>query len=306
MRCDVCANESVVNLRYFGREFCSDCFTRYFEKRVRKTVRLNRMLPAKGKIAVAVSGGKDSMTVLKLLHGLSLNNPKIELMAILVDEGIAGKDEVFKTIIGFCDELGLDHHISFFASEYGCTLDEMLAGRMDESVRACTYCGVLRRKLLNKMALDLGVQAIATGHNMDDEVQSSLMNYVKGDFDRMVRLGPVSGVVGEGKFVPRIKPLRDTPEDEVLLYARLHDVPVASFECPNSEGALRKTYKRLIDDLDLAHPGSKFQLLAATDKLIGLLKPGYLGKTMGYCTRCGEPSSSATCMACNLLASIKS
>ncbi|MFH1404034.1 MAG: TIGR00269 family protein [Candidatus Altiarchaeota archaeon] len=305
MNCDDCGSRAVVKLRYYGKTMCEGCFSRLLEKRVRKTVRINKLLPSSGRIAVALSGGKDSMTVLKLLMDLTSRNPKIEVVTIVIDEGIRGKKKVFNKVSKYCDKTGVKSHTYSFKEEYGIKLDDIMRKVRDEGVNACTYCGVLRRRLLNTKAIELGVSRIATGHNLDDEVQSSFMNFVRGEYDRTSRLGPIVGVVGDERFVPRIKPLREIPEDEVKLYARLNRIPIASFDCPHAKGAFRRSVKSMLDTLEKRHPGSKYQMLNSTDRLIGLLRQDYAGKKMKYCPLCGEPSSGEKCKVCELLENLR-
>jgi uncharacterized protein (TIGR00269 family) len=301
MKCRRCGSKSAVYLKYSDQHLCENCFTRLFERRVRRTIRANRLLPQGGTVGVAVSGGKDSMTVLKILVHLTAKNPELKVVALIVDEGIRGKKKAFKTAINYCSDLGVDYTMYSFKEEYGFTLDGLMRRVRGDGVLACTYCGVLRRRVLNNKAFELGVSRIATGHNLDDEVQSSLMNFIRGDFDRIVRMGPLTGVVGEERFVPRIKPLREVLELEVGLYARFNKIPVASFDCPHARGALRRSTRSLLNEFEGKHPGSKHQLLKSTDKLIEMLRPRYSGGRMNYCVLCGEPASGRRCRVCELL-----
>ena len=304
MACDNCGENPNIHLKYYDQRLCGSCFNRLFERRVRKTVRLNKLLPTSGKIGVALSGGKDSMTILNLLNDLTSKNPKLSVEVLIIDEGITGKKPVFDGCYNYCDELGITYHSYSFKNEYGIKLDDIMKKVHDDGVNACTYCGVLRRRLINSKAMEHGISRIATGHNLDDEVQSALMNFIRGEYDRIARLGPLVGAVKDKRFVPRIKPLRDCLEEEVRIYADYNKIPYIQFDCPNSIEAYRKSIKSLIDDMEEKHPGSKYQMLASTDRLIEMIKPNIIGQKMKYCDECGEPSSSKKCKVCLLLEKI--
>jgi len=153
---------------------------------------------------------------------------------------------------------------------------------------------------LNRKARELGAAKLAVGHNLDDEAQSIMMNFMRGDFSRFVRLGAFSGT--SAKFVPRIKPLRDIPEKEIAAYAILRGIEFAGEECPHSFDNVRRDMQSLINGFELKYPGTKQQIVGFYDKMRPFIPPG--GK-IGECTECGEPSSGTLCKACELLCRIK-
>jgi uncharacterized protein (TIGR00269 family) len=301
-KCSRCKKEAVTELRYSKEALCKSCFMEFFERRVRKTIRTNSLLDARDKTAVALSGGKDSAVVLYILHGLSKKAPKSELVAISIDQGIGDfQKKGLAAAKKLCRTLGVAHHIYSYKDELGVTMDEIMdrAGALENAAPACSYCGVLRRRILNQKAKELGVTKIATGHNMDDEIQAGMMNFIRGDLERIARMGAYVGVVKDERFVPRIKPLRDCPEDEVRLYAELKELPFVPVRCPYSGEAYRKTVREAIETIDERHPGSKFQMLKSIDRLIELMRKEKTGK-IGRCATCGEPSSQETCKFCEI------
>jgi len=169
----------------------------------------------------------------------------------------------------------------------------------------CSFCGVLRRKLLNDKAKELHATRIATGHNMDDEIQTALMNYMRGDIEKTALLGALTGVVRDERFVQRIKPLRYCPEEEVLLYANLKRIEYEPTACPYAGESLRSTIRKAIDGIEKKHPGSKHQTLKSTDKLIDLLRKNTEYGKIGRCTKCGDPCSGEICRPCRILEKIK-
>ena len=176
----------------------------------------------------------------------------------------------------------------------------------DRKPPACSFCGVFRRKILNETARELKVDKLATGHNLDDEIQVTLMNFIRGDFDRMARMGPDVGIIRDKKFVPRIKPLRDCPEKEVAIYAMFHGFEVEGLQCPYTIDAFRTTIRDVINEIEEKHPGSKFQMLKNTDRLIGILRKQYkTDKKINECKNCGELTSGELCKACEIMKGLK-
>src|SRR3989338_6751445 len=172
-----CCNEKPVISLYSGEKLCKNHFIEYFENKVFKTVRQYGLLDKEENLGVAVSGGKDSLTVLHILKKLSKENPKITLNAIAIDEGIAGyRDKTLIAAKEFCDKNNIRLHIFSYKEEFWLTLDEMLKIL---NVKPCTVCGIFRRYLLNKKSRDLKLTKLATGHNLDDECQSIFFNQMR-------------------------------------------------------------------------------------------------------------------------------
>jgi uncharacterized protein (TIGR00269 family) len=186
-------------------------------------------------------------------------------------------------------------------------MDEVVkkSRKMERPAPPCSFCGVLRRKLLNTKAKELGYTRIATGHNMDDEIQSALMNYIRGDAEKIARMGALVGAVRDDRFVQRIKPLRDCPEEEVRLYADLKGIKYEPSRCPYSGDAFRGTIRKAIDSIEEEHPGSKAQTLKSTDKLIDILRKNTEYGEMGRCDKCGDPCASRICRFCEIEKKIK-
>ncbi len=252
------------------------------------------------RVAVAVSGGKDSVVCMHLLAEYC-RSKRCELVAITVDEGIAGyRNRGIPVARKNAEALGIEHRIVSFKESFGATLDEILARAKEKGsgLGACTYCGVLRRSLLNRAARESGASKLATAHNLDDEVQAIMLNYVRSDLARLYRLGPVYQP-REG-FVPRIKPMREIPEKEIALYALLKGIEADWSECPY-RGGIHLEIRDFINWLEENHPNSKFMILRMFDRMRPFLVsavPEFRPKT---CRVCGEPTSSDLCKACELL-----
>jgi len=147
----------------------------------------------------------------------------------------------------------------------------------------------------------MGATKIATGHNLDDEVQAILMNYLEGNTNNLGKLGAKTESKAE-EFTVKIKPLREIPEREIGLYVVAKELEVHFDSCPYAMQSFRGEVSQAINDLAENHPTIKYSTLRGYDKIKplfkGEFKPNY---SQGRCKRCGEPSSNELCKACSFL-----
>lgn len=298
-RCSKCGEEAIYRQAYSGLYLCKECFLDHIESRVRKTLSKHKMLRYNDRVAIGISGGKDSLSLAFILRRIREDFPKSELIGITVDEGISRyREEAIDIAKRFCREIGIELIVGSFKKLFGYDLDEITRG---EGVSPCSYCGVLRRKALNVMAREVRADRLATAHNLDDFVQTYLLNIVRGNMDRLAIFGPVTKV-DHPKFVSRIKPLYEVPEREVSLYAYLGSIPFQQTPCPYRASSMRNDVRGFLNRLEGLHPGTKFTLLRSFQRIQERLPASY-GEFKG-CRVCGEPAVKDTCMACTLLSRI--
>jgi len=267
------------------------------DKRIKKEIRAQLEIGSGKHIAVAISGGKDSSVTLVALAKILGDRRDVRLSAFTVDEGIASyRPATLKKVIQLTVRLGIEHHIVSFREEVGTTMDELAPISGDQS--PCSFCGVFRRRCMNKAAKLLDADIVATGHNLDDTAQSVMMNFMRGDVERLARLGPHIHV--QPGLIPRIEPLRGIPEKESYLYALLNDIEFSDDECPYAGGALRNDYRGMIDEMEQKHPGTKFSIVASYDAVRPMLKEHFPAANLGRC-KCGEPTCNQQCMACEMM-----
>ena len=296
MKCDHCGYDAVTFIRYNGAHLCAHHFMKYVEKRVKREIRKQIDLKPGDKIAVAVSGGKDSMVTLHLLNETFKDRNDIEIHCITIDEGIEGyRPSSIEIVRRYCEKESIPFHLISFKDMFGLTMDQVAPLSGDSS--PCTYCGVFRRKCMNTVAKEIGANYLATGHNLDDMSQSIMMNFVRGDVERLARLGPHKKV--QPGLIPRFVPLRSIPEKESLLYAMVSGMEYHDLTCPYWEEALRNQYRSVVDDLESRSPGSKFSILSSYDQLYPMLAENYKAADLKTC-KCGEPTLGKKCKACEL------
>lgn len=261
------------------------------------------MLEPNDTVAVALSGGKDSISLIQILHKLERRFPHARLIALTVDEGISVyRDEAISISREICNQLEIKHIVVSFAELFGVTMDEVASTQHE--LQPCSYCGVLRRKALNECARHAGATKLATAHNLDDEAQTGLLNLIHGDVERVLRVSSVSKKA-QSRFVPRIKPLSEIPERETTLYAYASASRFQSISCPHGHDALRGEVRQILNRLELKHPGVKYTIYNSIGKLSEAASPEYKPRGFRSCSLCGNPTSSDTCEACTMLRSLK-
>ena len=299
MQCTKCGNPKVIiKKEQSGQLLCKDCFIESIEKKVIKTVKKEKLLDKGDKVLVALSGGKDSVTTLEILNSFREMNI-IDICAVTVDEGIDNyRQDGVDIAIRHAERLGIEHKVVSLKDEYGITLDEIM--QKENHKGSCSYCGVFRRTIINKAARDMNATKIATGHNLDDEVQAIMMNYLEGNVDNMGKLGAKTESNAE-EFTPKIKPLREIPEREIGLYVVAKELEVHFDSCPYAMQSFRGEVSEVINQLALKHPTIKYSTLRGYDKIKPLLKEEFKKDYSqgGRCKRCGEPSSNELCKACS-------
>ncbi|MEM3421816.1 MAG: TIGR00269 family protein [Candidatus Hadarchaeum sp.] len=303
LRCSFCGRRAVYHRRYAGVFLCDRCMIKSVERRFRRAISENKLVMPGERVAVAVSGGKDSVACLHLLHDYCRGR-RCELVAITVDEGIKGyREQSLPVARENAEMLGVEYHVVSFKEVFGAKLDEMvkIAAKRVTGLNPCTYCGVMRRHLLNQAARELSADKLATGHNLDDETQAIMLNYVRADLSRLYRLGPIY-TPREG-FVPRIKPLREIPEKEVALYTLLRGIKVHLDVCPYASG-IHTEIRDFLNSLETNHPNSKFMILRMFEEIRPHLQEAVPEVEMKSCESCGEPTSTRLCKTCELLQGI--
>lgn len=301
-----CSNKPVIEL-IAGEKLCKNHFVEYFEGKVFKTIRQFDLIGKEEHLGVALSGGKDSLTLLHLLSKLSKQNPKIKLTAIAINEGIHGyRDKTLVTAGKFCRKNNVPLHIYSYEEEFGMPLDSMLK-TLD--VKPCTICGIFRRYLLNKKSRELGFTKLATGHNLDDEAQSIVMNQFKNNIRASARLGPKAGIsdagtvlntssAGNKNFVQRVKPLYLCTEKEVTVYAFINNFMDDFNECPNVAKSYRAQVRDMLNNFENENPGTKYAIINSFLQVLPGLKERFKNGEANSCKECGESASKDKCNAC--------
>jgi uncharacterized protein (TIGR00269 family) len=307
--CSACKTRPAFFFRpYSGETLCKRCFTQSVEAKVRQTITHYHMLKFDDHLAVAVSGGKDSLSLLHILAKLRKFRPKTTLTAVTVDEGIEGyRDEALKIAAANCQKLQIPHLIVSFKELYGFSLDEIVKRARktrQKELTACAYCGVLRRKAINTGARQAGASKVATAHTLDDEVQTALLNIFHGDIARLAKEQPVT-CEATPLLVRKIKPFCEIPEKESALYAYVKKIDFQDTPCPYAGEALRNDIRGMLNVMEQKHVGTKFCVFNAIERLRPAIEQTIKHEDFRLCSQCGEPSAQELCKACEMLRFIR-
>jgi uncharacterized protein (TIGR00269 family) len=295
--CDRCGAVSVEWIRYSGEHLCKDHFLDFVERRTKRELRAQVRLRDGERVAVGMSGGKDSSATAVLLAEFFQDRRDIELVGITIDEGIASyRPAGIEYARRLCEKIGIEHRVLAYEESVGHTMDEVVS--RDPGAIPCSYCGPFRRQALNRAASEVDADYVATGLNLDDTAQSILMNVARGDIERLARLGPHE--TRQPGLVPRIQPLRMIPEKEVYLYALLRGIEFHDATCPYAERAQRGRFREILHRLEEESPGTRHAIVSGYDQLRPLLQAQYPPAELHACARCGDPTVNEICKSCEL------
>jgi tRNA-5-methyluridine54 2-sulfurtransferase len=311
IQCRSCKQPAKITLPYGKLSYCPTHFTGLIDKRVKSTIRKFNLINAGEKIVVGVSGGKDSMTVLHILGKYFKKSNEIE--ALMVNEGIEGyRDKAVELAVELCKRHGIKYKVVSYKKEFDLDMDKVaqLIANNPTLGTTCSFCGVMRRQLLNKYSREMGADKVVTGHNMDDEAQSILMNITQNSYDMFIRTGATTGLKKFEGFVPRIKPLYEIAENEIIAYTGFNNIEHYSHDCcPHSWQAKRNDFRKILNDLEKKYPGTKYGTLnffiKVRSKLFDLEVKDKEKLDIICCVDCGEPSSLKQCKACEKVNTLK-
>jgi uncharacterized protein (TIGR00269 family) len=282
---------------------CRQHFMNYFERKVARTILKFKLFSKKDRVAVAVSGGKDSTVCLYVLKKLGY-----PVEAITVDALIGNyTKQNLENLRSVCEKYNIILHEISFREEFGMALCsiKMIAHEKGLKYSSCLICGVLRRYLLNKYSKKHGFDCICTGHNLDDEAQAFVMNVFRNDLLLAKRQGPITGMGGNQAFVKRVKPLYLCTEKETTAYSKLMKFPVNYGDCPCREGAYRKEFADMLDKFEKKFPPIKHNIISFFLRTVYKMKDSDQGAKIKACQYCGEPCSKNVCKRCEILIALK-
>lgn len=204
------------------------------------------------KIAVGVSGGKDSMTLLYALHLYQkFSHVKFDLIGITLKLGFSGMD--FEPVIQFCKEKGIEYHM------VDTNVFDILSAKKDAKGRLpCSLCSKFKKALLIKKAVELGCNKVSMAHHADDAVETMVMNTIHNGYISTFK----AKMYMDESDITFIRPLIYCYESDIIKTAKKH-VPIVASTCPMDKFTGREDVKEMLKSLYQTYPAAKDNMLNA-------------------------------------------
>jgi len=300
MQCNKCQNTAVYTRKYSGESLCSECFSNSILRKAAKTISKYKMIKNDDLVCVGVSGGKDSLVLLDTLKKMSQSH-NFKIIAITIDEGIPGyRDEALDIVKEFCTKLDVEFKIYSYKDLFDLTLSASLELRESEKTSSCSICGTFRRRALDHAAKEIGANVIATGHNLDDTLQTFLINTLSGDTSKIGWMNPEN----EGKELRKIKPLSEIYESEIVFYAFTNNLPFQSEPCPHMNEGIRTEIREFLNTLEDHRSGIKNNMYHSILRISNIIKAAD-EKEKRNCQICGNSCSGVICSVCSMISNLK-
>jgi uncharacterized protein (TIGR00269 family) len=291
VKCKVCREHAVVDVRRHNAGFCQDHFIEHIRGQVVKAIKDFDMFTESDRLLVAVSGGKDSLAIWDILLDLGY-----DAIGFYLDLGIGGYSTRSKEAsVAFAEKKDAKLIVRSLEQEHGFTVPELsrLTGRVP-----CSGCGLNKRYEFNRAALEEGFDILVTGHNLDDEVATLFGNVLHWNTDMLGRQAPVlherilsSDGADRVALVKKVKPLVRIAERESAAYAVLRGIDYIIEECPMVEGNTQHRYKEAITLIEESSPGTKSQMyFGFLKKAADRFKEEEGAVELVPCVGCGAPT----------------
>jgi len=297
VKCRKCGGATALELRRHNAAFCSPHFLEFFRKQVAEAVHRHHMFTRDEKIMVAVSGGKDSLALWDVLI-----EDGYQTAGLYLDLGIFDYSKESKAKCeAFAASRGQTLHIERVAEAVGAPIPVVQQATRRPT---CSACGLSKRYLMNRAALQYGYPVVATGHNLDDEAATLFGSVMHWQTDALPRQSPALAST-HPKLVRRVKPLYRLSELETAAFAFLRGIDYIVEECPFAKGATSIAHKQVLDRLEEASPGSKHNFLFG---FLEKARPAFEkieSVELLECTSCGQVTTGAICAFCKLADLVK-
>lgn len=303
MKCRKCNRPAVFNMRQHKLALCQVHYPEWFVAQTERAIKKYRMFGPYDHVLVAVSGGKDSLALWDVLLRLDYqaNGLYIDLG---IDDGAGYSTASREKAERFAAQRP-DARLTVveLKAEYGETLPEVARRVQRGRAKPCSVCGLIKRHVMNRVTHDEGYDALATGHNLDDEVAVLLGNLLHWQTGYIARQAPVLPASHGGLLTRKVKPFCRFYERETAAYALVTGVDYIYDECPYAVGATSLRYKDLLNQIEEESPATKLQFY------LGFLRAreeGFFHEQsdeveLHPCSNCGQPTSAPElCAFCRL------
>lgn len=305
MRCRICGDAAVINMRQHKLALCAEHFSPWFIKQTERTIHKYHMFGSDQRLLVAVSGGKDSLALWDVLLKLGYHADGVYI-DLGIDGGFGYSAQSKAKAQQFADSRQVTLHIVDVPAQFGESIPET-ALRLQRKNKPCAVCGLIKRHEMNRITQELGYDVLLTGHNLDDEAATLFGNVLHWQTGYLSRQHPVLPADHEG-FARKVKPFCRMAERETAAYTLINGIDYIEAECPYAAGATSIQHKEQLTQMEHDSPGTKLQFyskfITARDK--GWFDPPAEAtsepeRKMNICPECGQPTTSENlCSFCRL------
>ena len=297
MKCRKCGATATLELRRHNAAFCADDFVEFFRNQVREAIRRHRMFTREERVLVAVSGGKDSLALWDVLIDEGYDTTGLYLDLGIFDYSVESRAK--------CEAFAARRRVSLVIRRVADDVGAPVPIIKQVTRRPpCSGCGLSKRYLMNRTALEHGLPVVATGHNLDDEAATLFGSVMHWQTDALPRQSPALAST-HPKLVRRVKPLYRLSERETAAYAFLRKIDYIVEECPFAAGATSIAHKEILNRMEDASPGAKHNFLFG---FLEKARPAFEraeSVALQECARCGQVTTSTVCAFCKLADQVK-
>ena len=301
MKCRKCGGKPAVNMPQHKLALCKEHYLEWIPEQAERFIKKYGMFSREERVLVAVSGGKDSLSLWDILHRLGYQADGLYI-CLGIDEGIQYSSESQRLTEAFAAANGLTLHVVNVEEETGRTIPQLTRATTRGRGKPCSVCGLVKRHEMNRIARDLGYDVLATGHNLDDEAAVLFGNTLTWSGEYLLRQGPV--LPESPGLARKVKPLCRIYEREMTAYALLRGIDYIYEECPFAAGSTSIYYKEMLNRLENDRPGAKlsFYLSFLEARKAGLFaQRSEVRAELHPCTNCGQPTSApGLCSFCRM------
>jgi tRNA-5-methyluridine54 2-sulfurtransferase len=301
MKCKTCGGTAVINMRHHKLALCAEHYMDWVPEQVQRFIEKYHMFTREDKILVAVSGGKDSLSLWDILLKLGYQADGMYI-GLGIDGGVDYSNQSHQKTVNFIEKFWPQAklHTVDVPETYGMSIPQLSLAKRREN-KPCSVCGLNKRHIMNRTAVE-GGYILATGHNLDDEAAVLMQNTLRWQTGYLARQSPVLEATHKN-FARKVKPLCRFYEREMAAYAIVRGIDYIYDECPHAEGATTIFYKTLLNQLESNSPGAKlsFYLEFLRARKEGLFKEVSDRTVMNACDNCGQPTTApGLCSFCRM------
>lgn len=301
MKCKKCGETAALNMRQHKLALCQEHFLEWLPEQTQRFIEKYKMFTPEDKILVAVSGGKDSLSLWDVLHRLGYQADGLYI-GLGIEQDYS--DESRRLSEQFAADRGLKLNVIEVETTYGATIPELAEISNRGHGKPCSVCGLSKRYIMNRAAHDGDYTVLVTGHNLDDEVAVLMQNTLNWAGGYLARQAPVLEASRPG-LARKAKPLCRFYEREMAAYAILRGIDYIYDECPHALGSTTLWYKEILNNMEEKRPGVKLQFyisfLQAKAEGLFAQQADAGAAELHPCDKCGQPTSApGECSFCRM------